>query len=63
MAVPNVTPHALPETTPTVAVPGALLVQSPPGVALVRGVHAPTHTLGAPDIAEGKGFTVTVAVE
>lgn len=61
-------PPATPVTTPpelTDAVPAALLVHVPPGVALVSVVVAPWHTLTgvAGPIAAGAEFTVTIRVD
>lgn len=53
IAVPVETPVTMPLVIPTEAMPGALLVQSPPGVELVNGVLAPEQTLGEPVIAPG----------
>ena len=58
-----VVPVAIPVTTPVpepmVAMPAALLVQSPPPSASVRGIVPPTHTVVGPVMAGGMGFTVT----
>ena len=54
-----------PVTTPAaliVATAGLALVQVPPGLALLRAVVDPTHTLSVPVIAAGNGLTVTMAV-
>jgi hypothetical protein len=45
-----------------VPIAGVLLLQVPPGVALVRELHVPAHTLSEPLIAAGNGLTVTIAV-
>ena len=60
-------PAATPVTTPppvTVAVPGAPLLQVPPGVISARVVVAPTHTETGPAgvIVAGLAFTVTYVV-
>ena len=59
--MPIVTPVTIPVTEPIVALP-LLLVQVPPAVASVNAVVKPKHTVKVPDMAEGKGFTVTTAV-
>ena len=46
---------------PIVALP-LLLAQVPPAEASVNVVVKPKHTVKGPDIAEGKGLTVTTAV-
>ena len=64
MAVANVVaPVNTPVTTPeeTVAIPGALLLQAPNGVASLKLVVSPWHTTGLPAIDAGNGLTVTIA--
>lgn len=61
LSVPAATPVTIPDDEPTVANVGLLLIQLPPDVASVSVVFRPTHTLVAPPIAAGKGFTVTGA--
>ena len=61
MADPTDTPVTTPEPL-TVAIPGLLVFQLPPGVISVNAVEAPTHTPVAPTIAAGLGLTVTTAV-
>jgi hypothetical protein len=53
----------MPEVTPTVATPGALVNQNPPDGELPNAVVDPTHTPSEPVIVAGYGFTVTVIVE
>jgi hypothetical protein len=58
-------PAPPPVTTPvllTVAIPGALLLQLPPGVASASVVVVPTQIPRLPVIKAGDMFTVTVAV-
>ena len=62
VTVPGLTPVTIPVVGPTVAIVTAVLLQIPPGVGLVSGVVAPTHTEPAPEIAAGKGFTVMLLV-
>lgn len=59
MAVPGAIPTTRPTVAPTVATEGVLLVQVPPDGVLVSMVVLPTHTVPAPDIAEGPGVTLT----
>ena len=47
---------------PVVAIAVAPLLQAPPVVASLSAVVVPVHRLAVPDMAVGKGFTVTVAV-
>jgi hypothetical protein len=47
---------------PTVAMPPALVLQTPPGVASVNAVVKPTQTCGLPRIFAGDAFTVIVFV-
>lgn len=63
IAVPPVvaTPVTVPELLPIVAVAGVLLDQEPPPVS-VSVIVLPGHTLEAPDIGTGSGFTVTTVV-
>ena len=61
VAVPNVAPV----TTPVLligAMPGALLVHTPPGVMSLNVTVEPIHTLLLPLIAAGIGCTVAIAV-
>ena len=55
------TPVTMPLELPTVAIVGALLLQTPPGVALLRGIFCPAHTVVTPVIAAGVVITVTTA--
>lgn len=60
VATPAATPFTMPDV-PTDAVPDALLLHAPPGVALLRVTLLPMHTAAdAGDIAAGEGFTVIV---
>jgi hypothetical protein len=60
--VPGVIPVTMPVPAPTTATPGVLLVQVPPGMALVRVELMPTHTSADPDIVPGIAITVTIVV-
>jgi hypothetical protein len=62
VAKPALTPLTTPVAAPTVAMPVALLLQVPPGVASLNVVDAPTHMNAVPVMGEGNGFMVTVAV-
>ncbi len=60
-----VEPPLRPLTTPvddTVPITGLLLLQVPPGVALLNVVVCPTHTLVPPVITAGSAFTENTAV-
>jgi len=60
-----VDPTATPVTTPVeeiLPMPGALLLQTPPGLASVSVIVEPTHTLLDPPIGNGFAFTVTTVV-
>jgi hypothetical protein len=61
-----VVPCELPVSTPVpatiVATAVLLLLQVPPGVALVRVTVLPTHTLAGPLIAPGNGLTVSMVL-
>jgi hypothetical protein len=63
IAVPAATPVVIP-VEPTVAIPMALELHTPPVVALLRAIVAAAHTADAPVIvpALGNGFTVIVLV-
>jgi len=59
------TPEERPVTIPpvlTVAIAVELLLHAPPGVASVSDIEDPTHTLDAPMIKAGAGFTVILNV-
>ena len=63
IAVPEVpVPVTNPLVKPTPAVPDALLLQVPNGVASLNWVVSPEQTLSVPVIAAGNGLTVTTAV-
>jgi hypothetical protein len=62
VTVPGLTPPTMPVTAPTVAIVTSVLLQIPPVEELASGVVAPTHTVPAPVIAEGKGLTDMVLV-
>jgi hypothetical protein len=52
-------PVTFPETS-TVATEVLLLLHVPPVVVFDKAVDSPTHTLGVPVMAAGKGLTVTI---
>ena len=56
--MPVATPVSAPVPTPIVAIAGRLLSHVPPGVASVRILVEPTHTLKLPAIGAGNGLTV-----
>jgi len=60
--VPASTPVIIPLLVPMVATVVLLLVHEPPDVALLSVVVRPTHTLVVPEIAAGRGFTVSTVV-
>lgn len=62
VAVPKLLPVTTPLDDPTVATPALLLVQVPPGLALVNVVDEPTHIVDAPEMDPGVVTTVTVWV-
>lgn len=61
VALPVDTPLTIPDT-PTLAMPGSLLLHEPPPVAQVYTVVEPEQTLLLPLIAIGVLFTVTTDV-
>ena len=61
-AVPFDTPVKRPVAEPIVATPVALLVHTPPAVALVSVALAPKHNTIVPVIAAGLGLIVTALV-
>ena len=61
VGVPRATPVTLPPAS-TVACRLLLLVHEPPDGELGKLIVCPVQTNGAPGIAEGAGFTVTVAL-
>ena len=60
--MPADTPVTMPLVEPTIAKAVLLLAQIPPDVVLANGVDEPVHTLDAPVIAAGNGFTVSTPV-
>lgn len=60
-AVPALTPLITPVVRAADAMEGAVLLQVPPGAALVSSVALPWHMVGVPPIGD-IAFTVTVAV-
>lgn len=61
MAVPAVTPVTIPVVAPTVATAGVLLLQVPPGVALLKVVVAPTQWRVVPVMPATTGAATTVS--
>jgi hypothetical protein len=59
--VPAETPQRSP-VDPMVATEVVVLLHVPPDVASLMVVHWPTHTMGEPLMAAGKGLTVTTMV-
>ena len=59
MAIPKVTPEAIPELLPMPAIPGLLLAQEPPGEVSLNVAVDPWHTNDGPLMAAGVGLTVT----
>ena len=61
VAVPELIPVIIPVALPAVAIAGATLLHVPPGVASLRVVVIPGHSLAVPEIAAttGNGLTVT----
>jgi hypothetical protein len=57
VASPAAMPLTTPDEEPTVAVPGALLVHTPPGVASLSAVVSPMHTCKTPVIGKGEPVT------
>ena len=60
--VPAVTPVIMPLVEPIAATAGLLLIQAPPGTALLHSTLAPVHTGLAPNMAVGVGLTDMVVV-
>ena len=56
--MPAVIPVTAPELEPTIALP--LLMLQLPLPPSVNTTVEPTHTLNVPEIADGKGLTVTI---
>lgn len=63
VSTPAVTPITVPETDPPIEVWPLLALHVPPGGVATIIVLAPAHTVGAPKIIEGEGFTVIVFVK
>jgi hypothetical protein len=63
VAIPAATPLTTPVPPPTVAIAVLLLVHVPPAGAEVSVVEDPTHIAADPEIADGSGFTVNIAIE
>jgi len=59
LVVPAATPDTIPEPVPIVALTVLLLAHVPPVVELVSVILAPSQTDEAPEIAPGRGWTVT----
>jgi hypothetical protein len=62
VTVPGFTPATIPLTAPTDAIVTSVLLHIPPVEELASGVVAPTHTVPAPVIADGKGLTDMILV-
>ena len=62
VVVPADTPPITPVVRPIVATEVLLLLHIPPGNVLFNVVVRPSHTTGAPVMAEGNGFIVTLVV-
>jgi hypothetical protein len=62
VAVPEATPPTIPVPDPTVATDVLLLIQVPPDETSLNDIFDPTHTAVGPVMADGIGFTVTMAV-
>ena len=63
VAVPAVEPAVTtPDVLPILAMVGSLLLHSPPEVASLSVLLAPTQALSVPVIADGVGATVTIVV-
>ena len=60
--LPASRPLTIPLSEPIVAVPGALLVQVPPGTISESVTGIPTHAIDGPRIGPGTGLTVTVSL-
>ena len=60
VAIPAEIPATIPDEEPMLTSPAPPLHVPPP--ASVNVIVDPTHTVAAPVIADGNGFTVTVAV-
>ncbi len=62
IAVPGVMPLTVPEESPTVATPVALLLQVPPGTLEDRVADADVQILVVPVIVPADGVALTVAI-
>lgn len=62
VTVPEITPLTIPDREPAVAIDVLLLVQRPPGTALVSVTVAPAQTVAGPVMADGLALTVIVLV-
>ncbi len=60
IAVPTETPVTIPVEGETETTPVDELIQVPPEGVTPNEVDAPTHKLLEPEIADGRGLTVTV---
>jgi hypothetical protein len=52
----------MPDVAPTIAIVVALLLHEPPEVTSLKEVTDPVHTVNAPVMAAGSGFTVAMTV-
>jgi hypothetical protein len=62
IAVPGLDPITIPVDGLMNATDGGVLLHTPPGVVLLIGMLAPTHTCDGPTIGAGSGLTVTTVV-
>jgi hypothetical protein len=62
LTVPAVRPLTMPDVAPTIAIVVALLLHEPPEVTSLKEVTDPVHTVNAPVMAAGSGFTVAMTV-
>jgi len=62
LAVPALWPVTIPVAASAVAIVLLLLLHVPPPIVLVNVIVCPAHTVAGPEIAGGKGLTVTIIV-
>ena len=62
LVTPDVIPLTIPDTLPTVATDGVVLVQKPPAVPSASATVDPWHTVELPDITAGNALTVKFTV-
>lgn len=61
IAAPTDSPATTPVEGPILSI-AAVVLQTPPGIALVSVTDEPVHTEGGPEIAEGAAYTVNAFV-